>query len=397
MRTWTSLFVTWSILGLWAFVAPSLQAGFEIAYVAEAPENNWQGYTKVYIDSGDNPIDAEEWEAFVPPPGYFKNTPRNAEFNAENTFTSPGLPYVQIDAIGTDPEGEGYTWMFVAQTQSAMWPYNHELFPGTTNAYEAAALVTTPPPGAIKFSSNEKNQEMIFWARENNAPDGAPILRYFITDEWGNRYIMGATGSATDEGTYEAFWDSVLPNENWVKSEGFLEETLNLFPAYSSDGQAHYNLFRDSADNTFFQIEWGGSGNGIAAQIEDMPLWAGATNDTILGRAGDDNLIHGAQGNDTIFAQGNNDSIYGDDGVDTVVLQGIFSDYSVVSWTEGGVELGLSGFGSTKYFYDVEYLQFDNGTIATSAVPEPAAALLGVIAVILGAVFRRRTNPAAAS
>lgn len=254
-------------LGLGVSWTPNLQAGFEIADLTEAWVDGYRGYTKVYLDYGDNPITAAGWETYEPSPGYLKNTPRNPEFNAENTFSSPGMPIPDVQIAEID----GYTWKFIAQTQSAMWPYDQEHFPGTINAYHAAAITPTPPKGSIKFSSNEKNQEMIFWAREGNSPDGDPILRFFITDPWGNKYIMGATGVEDDADILASFESSVLP-EGWSKSIGHLDETMSLMPAYGAGYQAHFNLFRESADNTFFQFEWGESGHSIAEQIPGMPI-----------------------------------------------------------------------------------------------------------------------------
>jgi hypothetical protein len=279
-------------------------------------------------------------------------------------------------------DSSGYTWKLIAKTQSAMWSYEEG-----ANPY-AEALVTTPPPGYVKFSSNEKNQEMIFWARENNAPDGAPILRYFVTDQWGNEYIMGASGAATDAEIPDAFEAAVLP-AGWVKSTGYLDETLNLFPAYGAGNQAHYNLFRESGDNTFFQIAWGEDGITLATEIEDMPIWGGAASDNILGRAGDDNLIHGAEGDDLIFVLGENDAIYGDAGVDTVVLAGNLADYALLFYGEGGADLVLGIGGVEKSIYDAEFLQFDDLTVATSAVPEPSAFAL-CIGAGLACLARRR-------
>lgn len=278
---------------------------------------------------------------------------------------------------------DGYTWKFIAQTQSAMWPYDQATFPGTQNAYEAASATTTPPVGTIKFSSNEKNQEMIFWARENNLPDGALITRYVATDQWGNTYLMGASGTSA-----AASLDSSNLPPGWSVVTTTFEDTFSLFPAYGAGNQAHFNLFRDSADNTFFQMGWGASGQSIAGQIADMPIWGLATNDLIYGRSGDDNLIHGAEGDDLIFSLGLDDSLYGDSGIDTVVLPGNFADYSVVTFADNGLSLGLSGFGLEKSIFDVEFLQFDDRLIATSTVPEPSlATLLGYGLLLLA---RRR-------
>jgi hypothetical protein len=356
-----------------------IRAAYEIADLTEAGENSFQGYTRVYIDYGDKAITAQQWETYTPSVGYIKNTPRNAEFNEENTFSSPGLPAGQVTVSTID----GYTWKFIAQTQSAMWPYDQKTFPGTQNAYEAASATTTPPVGTIKFSSNEKNQEMIFWARENNLPDGALITRYVVTDQWGNTYLMGASGTSAAA----SLGSSNLPPD-WSIVTATFQDTFSLFPAYGAGDQAHFNIFRDSADNTFFQMGWSTSGQSIAGQIADMPIWGLATNDLIYGRAGDDNLIHGAEGDDVIFSLGLDDDLYGDSGIDTVVLPGNFADYSVVTFADNGLSLGLSGFGLEKSIFDVEFLQFDDQIIATSAVPEPSlATLLGCGLLLLA---RRR-------
>jgi PEP-CTERM putative exosortase interaction domain len=356
-------------------------AAYEIADVSGVGAD-YTGYTKVYIDYGDNPITTpEQWDAYTPPPGFMKNTPRNGEFNEETTLSSPGQPAPEV-TIYTDPSG--YTWKFIAQTQSAMWPYAPE-----TNPYQAAAFTTTPAAGTVKYSSNEKNQIMTFWARENNDPSGAPIQRFFITDEWGNTYILGAAGVANDADIPASFEASVLP-AGWTKSTGYLDETIHLFPAYGAGNQAHYNLFRESSDNTFFQITWSTSGNTIANQIKDMPIWGGATSDIILGRPGDDNLIHGAEGDDTIHLLGWNDIVYGDTGIDTVVFTGDFSDYTLLDYADDGAWLVLSGGGYVKTLYDVEFLQFDDGTFATSAIPEPGTIALLALALTTVMALRSR-------
>lgn len=367
------------LLGL---VAPAARAAYEIADLSGVG-SDFTGYTKVYIAYGSNPITTDEqWAAYTPPDGFLKNTERNGEFNAETTFSSPGQPAPAI-TLYTDPAG--YTWKFIAQTQSAMWPYTSD-----TNPYQQAATTTTPPAGTVKYSSNEKNQEMVFWAHENNDPAGAPILRYYITDQWGNDYILGASGAATDADIPATFDAAILP-DGWTKHTGYLNDTLSLLPAYGAGNQAHYNLFRESADNTFFQITWSTSGDTLANHIAGMPIWGGSTSDTILGRPGDDNLIYGAEGDDHIHALGNNDTIFADTGIDTIILPGLFADYTLLDDQNSGAYLVLGTGAYQKTIYDAEFLQFDDITLSTAAVPEPAPLALAALGLLAFALRARRS------
>jgi hypothetical protein len=141
-----------------------------------------------------------------------------------------------------------------------MWPYNSADYAGSgvplnqVNAYYAGNFVTTPPPGVIKVTVNYKAQDMKFWANQDGVAPGSagavPLDRYFITDQWGNEYIMHASGQINQADVGAAFDAAVLP-VGWSKRVAQLGEDLILNPAQGSDGSYHYLVFRDSADNSY--------------------------------------------------------------------------------------------------------------------------------------------------
>lgn len=153
--------------------------GFEIAYLGNIG-TDFKGSTQVYLAGGTNPMTAAAWEACVPPYGYIKNTTRNVECNSQDVLTSPDSPTGETYITTSD----NYTWLFVAETVSANWPFNAADYTTSyTSGYEAAALTTPPRPGVIKYSANTKNALVTELA---NDADGQPIERYFIRDAWGN-------------------------------------------------------------------------------------------------------------------------------------------------------------------------------------------------------------------
>jgi hypothetical protein len=304
-------------------------AAFEIAYVGNVGPD-YTGPTKVYIASGTNPITAEEWESYEPPDLYIKNTTRNVQFNSQVVLTSPDSATGETYIV-TEPDG--YTWLFIAQTVSANWPFNPDDYSDDyASGYEAAALTTTPPAGAVKYSANTKNANVTWLAKD---ADGRPIERYFIRDAWGSLFIMQTAGATNQDEVRNNFFTAVLP-AGWQMSTGFLERDLTTTPAYDSAGFSQFNIFRTSSDDAFQQITWGARGQSIAQQIPGMIIWGGPTSNTILGRRGQDNLIHGAQGDDRIVALGISDRIEGDDGFDTAIFRGNRSQYIVTRLAADG-------------------------------------------------------------
>ena len=116
-------------------------------------------------------------------------------------------------------------------------------------------------------------------------------------------------------------------------------------------------------------------------------LFAGAGNDTVFGGSGDDEIeggdgndeIDGSFGDDTITGGGGDDTITGGYGVDTAIYRGERDDFTVTENADGtwtvtdirtnptdGVDLLHDGttFGQRGGGYGVEYLQFDDETMA---------------------------------
>ena len=248
-------------------IAPSGEGhtAYEIAYLGDLGAN-YTGPIEAYLAGGSNPINAEEWANYTPPPGYIKNTTRNLQFNLSYFFSSP-------DATGTTyiTTSDGYTWEYIAKTVSSMWPFKPSDYPGRhyTSGYEAAAFTVTPPDGVIKWTSITKNQQITWYARDSN---GRPIERYFIKDPWGDRFIMQASGVADQADVRSNFLKAVLP-KGWTKSIGFLKRNLTTLPAYNASGTPNYYIFRDSSDDSFEQISWGRLGWGTSQMIVDMPIW----------------------------------------------------------------------------------------------------------------------------
>ena len=330
-------------------------AGFEIAFLGNLGPD-YTGPTQVYLAGGTNPMTAEAWGSYVPPQGYIKNTTRNVQFNSQDVLTSPDSTTGETSITTSDQ----YTWLFVAETVSANWPFNPDDYSTPyASGYQAAALTTTPPPGVVKYSANTKNANVTWLAKD---ADGQPIERYFIRDAWGSLFIMQTAGATDQADVRSNFLSAELP-AGWQMSTGFLERDLTTTPAYDSAGFAQFNIFRTSADDAFQQITWNARGQSIAQQIPEMVIWGGTTANTILGRRGEDNLIHGAQGNDRIVALGSNDRIHGDDGFDTAVFRGNRSQYIVTRLAADGslVEVRTRRGGDAARvatLFNVEALQF---------------------------------------
>jgi hypothetical protein len=321
---------------------------------------------KTYKSSGANPVPDEVWRDYTPPLPYIKNTTRNLQFNESQFLASPGEPLGSTRYVTTF---DGYTWGAMSEAINALWPYDPSRYsgPSAINQYFAGNLEVTPGPGIVKITANYKAQNMKFWANEAGAapgsPGAVPLERYFITDQWGNEYVMHASGELDQADVADAFDRAVLP-AGWTKSVRTLQRDLILRPAAGSDGSYHYLVVRDSADNTYHQTGWSSRGS-LSAQVSGMPIWGGEGRDVLRGdetgpRA---DRIHGAGGNDLVLPGLGDDEVWGDAGTDTVVLSGRRSEWSVRSSVDDPTTVILVGPAGTKHLHHIELVRFDDRTV----------------------------------
>jgi hypothetical protein len=320
---------------------------------------------------GNNEIPEEEWKDYVLEPPFLKNTTRNLQFNESQFLASPGAPLGVTTYIQTP---DGYTWAAMSEAINALWPYDAGLYeaPSNVNAYFAGSFVVTPPPGVVKITANYKGQNMKFWAYENGARPGrnkaVALERYFVTDQWGNEYIMHASGQLDQSNVAAAFEAAVLP-AGWTKSTRRLARDLVLEPAEAAGNLYHYLVFRDSADNTYHQIGWSNAGS-LAAQVAGMPIWGGRDSNVLRGDVGGvrDDLFYGGGGNDTFYPGAGSNTIWGYTGIDTVVLAGRRADYTVAEVSADGSSVTLTGLGSTQVMHHIDFVRFDDGVVGVASL-----------------------------
>ena len=316
---------------------------------------DYTGYLKAYIDAEPNPITPEEFSTYSVP-GWIKNTPRNAIFNYSKTLGSPSAPAGPLTPY-TDPYG--YTWGFIAQVQNVMWPFDPsdypQLNPPPSSGWEAAALAAKPvPSGVVVYTNNNKNQVLVFTARDLDT--NQRILRFFVTDQWGNKYIMKSSNSAnnTTETIKAAFEAAVLP-KGWRKSMEYLTRDLCVSPVYGGDYLATFQEFRDSTDSAYSQITWGKKGWGVAQEIgSPMSMWTSSKGSRLRGTPKQD-LMYGGPGNDVFVPDTGNDIVDGGDGVNVVSLSGSSSSYEI---TKKGNTVVVTGNGSIKTLKRIQVLRF---------------------------------------
>lgn len=287
--------------------------GFEIADLRGIGAD-YKGQMVVYLAGGSNPITEEAWATYTPDPGFLLNTPRQGQFDVLEVLGSPFQPTGTYTYI-TDTHG--FTWQAVAAVDNRVYPFDADDYAGysppITSSAQAGFALTTPLPGTVQYNGNDKNHENTYYAEDGS---GNPQLQHFVTDPWGNVYILKSVNAANDtpEKVAAAVDAAVLP-EGWTKSSGYLDADTTYVPVWSGD-VAHANEFRDSADSAWMQIEWGTSGYTLASKIGDgLEIWGGNTDDTVKGNA-EGSVMHGGEGNDLVLGWRGKDTITGDLGKD---------------------------------------------------------------------------------
>jgi len=348
--------------------------GFEIADL-RGVGSDYMGQMVVYLAGGDNPITDVEWATYAPDPGFILNTPRGPKFDVLNVL---GSPYEPSGVYTYFTDSKGFTWQSVAAVENRVYPFDADDYAGytppLTSSAQAGYVVLTPLPGTIQYNSNDKNHENIFYAKDSG---GNPQLQYFLTDPWGNVYILKSLNAANDtpEEIAAAVEAAVLP-EGWSKSSGYLDADTSYLPVWSGD-VAHANEFRDSADSAWMQIKWGKSGITLAMKIgEGLEIWGGNTNDLVKGNS-EDNVVHGGDGDDEVRGRQGDDTLTGDNGDD--LLKGGMGDDTLIGGVgadglKGGRDGDIFAFAELKAGRDV-ILDFVRGKdlIDLSAIDARAA------------------------
>lgn len=298
-----------------------------------------------YKNAGSNPMTGSVWESYTPPSPYVKNSTRNLQFNEQIFISSPGqLPGV-TDILTTS---DGYTWGAMSTAINAMYPFD-QYASSYSNAYYAGNYVTTPYPGTVKVTTNYKAQDMKWWEYESGYTYGNKIARYFITDPYGNQYIMHASGESTPATVLQAFKSAVLPN-GWTKQGPvFLTQDKILTPSVAPGYIYEYTVIRDSADNTYHQCVWGLDGTSTNGQIQGMPIWGANVPTTLKINQSWDNLIYEG-GGATLFvfprsltAGVNTIANFNPDNGDRLNFE--YQIYTTQS-TANGIQINLSGGAS---------------------------------------------------
>ena len=336
---------------------------FNLGPMYDAPESV-TAVVAGYKNGGSNQVPDDVWNGtngyapYEPPYPYIKNSTRYLQFNLSHFMGSPGEPVGTTTFITTS---DGYTWASMTSSHNAMIPFKVSDYAGNKppvlNAFAAGNWVLDPVAGSVKYTTNKKAQNMLFYSHQNNDPQQAKILRFFIKDNYGNIYIMHSSGAADESQTEANFNAATLPT-GWKKYSGYLPASFVMTPTIGFNNTRVFNVLRDNKDSGYHQIFWGNS--GMPPQDVDGPLaiWGGNTSDTLFGAPNRD--IYAGGGNDVVTPGSGSHFIDGGTGVDTCIYDGKPSDYKIVQLANGQYKI-TKPVGAVDTLNSVEKLKFSNG------------------------------------
>ncbi|BBO11168.1 MULTISPECIES: M10 family metallopeptidase C-terminal domain-containing protein [Bradyrhizobium] len=184
----------------------------------------------------------------------------------------------------------------------------------------------------------------------------------------------GIGGSANR--VYETVWDGGGV-DTYDLSNYTTNLSIDLNPGASSVfstvqlanlGNGHY-----ASGNVYNAYLYNGD---VRSYIDNVT--GGSGNDTIIGNA-IANVLKGGGGNDTITGGGGNDTIDGGAGTDTVVYSGNKANYAVTynssTQTFSLVDLRSGSPDGTDTVTNLEYFQFADGTLSSSALANPPVSI----------------------
>jgi hypothetical protein len=197
----------------------------------------------IYAASGDNKMTYDEFITYPSQVGvYSMNTPRNLQFASNCFFKSPNeaLDCAPGECIVNVPipELNDTTWGEMADNKCASY------YPPTSTP----VALGPAPNGTVLVSVISKCQNMT-WTSDSV---------YILTDEWDNNYIMHASGGNTTELVKAAAANAVFP-DGWSVKQVNISEPITIYPDMQEDGSCYYKIVRDSQDNSYHEINCGGS------------------------------------------------------------------------------------------------------------------------------------------
>jgi serralysin len=133
-----------------------------------------------------------------------------------------------------------------------------------------------------------------------------------------------------------------------------------------------------------------GSFSSVGGLVGNIAIALGAIIENVIGGTGNDtisgngvgNFINGEAGDDTLIGGGGNDTIDGGSGVDRAVFSGLRAAYTLTGLAGSGAR--VAGPDGTDTLANVEYIVFDDETVATPINHAPVVSVAGTVTLSKG-------------